>query len=359
MEHYGRVDLACSIFACLIQRLAELRGYLPSFQNDDLYYYGDDLTRYVWWSAVFVILNDTILPPTKKRSERSKNLVNVLTTLCICILGLFIVWDTFIIAYLVHVACRSIDGTLVFTGNRYPVLTFHDEASFALLALIAVTSALCGSAFIIRQVAYAPAKRGMRQVELVSAIGLLLPAVTICWWHYSNLLPRVSPDLADADFAASRPQQLTGLVLGGLAAAYAAYRVSRAAAANRRDITTMLTMPLRASLAATLLLIAASIVYWVQVMRFSLQSWYGSWFMDLMSLFQYPDTYFVLAISVLSVKAARLQLKGQLPLQMEIVPTEPRTFWVGFASFILIIAVGIPAFAVAGFLFWLGPWYRW
>jgi hypothetical protein len=191
-------------------------------------------------------------------------------------------------------------------------------------------------------------------------MALLGSATAYNFWFYRVAFPALSPDLAGAGLRSSWFEQLGGAILAAVAVAYASYRMARAAAVHSsaepvvvESTTTIASMP-----TIGFLLIGAA-VFFFQIIRDSLASPYFSTWESLASLFIYPDTYFMLANSVLSLQLGWLNWKGRAITAIPVLPLQRSRFATAVVTLGALVVVAIPTLAAFGFAFWMGPWYRW
>jgi hypothetical protein len=83
------------------------------------------------------------------------------------------------------------------------------------------------------------------------------------------------------------------------------------------------------------------------------------WKKTLLELLAYPDTAFVAALAVCSIKLGYLRLKGIAPAPLILVPLSPWKFLAALLLLLSLTAVAIPTLAAFSFSFWLSGWSGW
>jgi hypothetical protein len=115
-----------------------------------------------------------------------------------------------------------------------------------------------------------------------------------------------------------------------------------------------------ASMPTILFLLIGVAVYSFQMISDFTSSWgLSSPWEGLAYLLVYPDAYFMLAISVLSLQLGWLSRKGRARTTISVLPLQRSRFAIAVVTLTALVAVAIPTLAAFGFACWLGPWYRW
>jgi len=360
LESTCRLLLAALLLTCLMVQVLIVRGYVSLPENDDIYFYGDLFTTYVWWLALGIALSDMVSRARRPPMSRPRPLINILVWIGAVALGFYIIWDHATVTFLVHAACRGVDATLVHTGNRYPLWTEQDEIRFLALVGAAAAAVLVAATLLVVTLSRPTRRRWLHRTAIAAAVALLGGAAAYCHWYYRTAFPAISPDLAVGGFCSTWFQQLGGAVLAAVAVVYASYRATRAAAVNTPSTSVIVeSQTISDSLPTILLLLIGAIIFFVLNIRATLSDTWAGPLESLAYLLVYPDTYFMLAISLLSLKLGWLRWKRRVPAPIRILPLESLRFATALLTFTAFAAVAIPTFAALGFAFWLGPWYRW
>ncbi len=112
-----------------------------------------------------------------------------------------------------------------------------------------------------------------------------------------------------------------------------------------------------ASMPTIVFLLVAVAIYSFQMIR-EFTSGLSSTWEELAYLLAYPDAYFMLAISVLSIQLGWLNWKGRVTTNISVFPIQWGRFATALVTLTALVAVAIPTFGAFGFAYWLGPWYR-
>ena len=359
LESTCRMLLSALLFTCLASQILISRGYVELPEEVDLHFYGDVFTKHVWWLALGIALTDLVSRTRRSTAPRPRRLIDALVWIAAIYLGLKVVWDPLAVWFLVHLACRGVDATLVHTGNRYPIWTEGDETRFLAIAVAASLIVLLAALLLATTLPRQTNRPRLFKTAIAAAMALLGMAAAYNVWFYRVAFPAVSPDLASVGLCSSWFEQLGGAILAAVAVAYASYRMARAAAMRCSAEPVVVESTTIASMPTIVFLLFGVAVYGFQMIWDFAFSGLSSPWEGLAYLLVYPDAYFMLAISVLSLQLGWLSWKGRGTTDISVLPLQRGRFATALVTLTALVAVAIPTVAAFGFAFWLGPWYRW
>lgn len=357
VEVAGRSALATILLASLTIRLLVVRGLVVLPENENgFFYFGDVMTTHVWWLALGIAIAELLQSLKPRREMRPRRIVSTFTTLAAVALGAYVLRDLLAVTFLVHLACHGVDVSQPGVYQRYLWLTQVEEVVLTSSAAFAFASVPLAAICLGRGIQQQPGRR--RRLQFSIGALLLLGAAVYTVWFFWRVMPAISPDLAEAGGSGTWFELLGGGVLAGMAVYYAACRISRVQGSARHTFSEKPQTDV-GMLFSILVLFIAAVVYFVQYTR----SMSDSTFMDLADVIAYsltfPDTYFMFAITVLSVQLAWVAWRRGNASTLTVHAIDGRRFAAAIVAFSALTIVAIPTFIAAGFGLWLGPWYRW
>jgi hypothetical protein len=355
-----RLAAAALLTIGLAWQMLNARGFM-TLPESSLYFYSDLLTVHGWWLLLIILLIEaTGRAKSPMSAGPPRRVLNALAWIGMSLFGAYVIINTALITYLVHVACRGVDATNQYTGNRYPIWFVSQESTFAGLGLTAVVAVIL-AAFLLCSGIRSQANRGwQRYMRILPGLMLLAAAGAYCSWYYRVALPTVSPDLGATEFGSTWFEQIGGVALGLMLITAGATRTARTAARGSQSPSRQIHLPAAAeSLAVLVFLASATGLIVVQSIRGCFDSAYGTASEMLPYLLVYPDTTLTAAILILALHQMWLRRKGGSPAPLHLVPLEGKRLASAWLALAAILSIGIPTLAAFSFSFWLGPWYRW
>lgn len=363
LEAALRLLLAALIAGCMTIQLLTMRRFFELSEGEPIFY-GDVVTRYLWWFGILAALTDALIRAKRSSTERRRLGIDRVLWLGILIVAAYVVIDLSFISFLVYTATRSIDASHLLVCSRYPIVTAGDEW-LLLSSGLGAAIAIVGVAALNFRAMKTRGPGGLCQPRLIAMTLLALTAAGgYAFWFYAVARNYYAPDFEGVGFGASWWHHMGGVILAAACVTYWIYRGWHAVddrSAPPALAQASIELPLAAeSLLALTLIAVAAVIHIVQEARyyygngFTQNAWEGvAWL-----LFQ-PSAYFMAALLVRGLQLIRLRWHGGAPSPLILVPI---TLWEFVASWLLlaaILAVAVPTFAAFSFSFWLGPWYRW
>ena len=357
-----RCALSATIVGCMTIQLLNMRQFL-TFPEDDMFFYGDVVTQYLWWLTILIALADASRRVIGDEPRPRRWLISGVIWFGLLGLATYIVTDLAFIGYLVHLACRGVDAAQPLEYQRYPVMTLAAEWSLVLTTAGAATAVVTAAVLILRQFA----KHGLSSLrcprKLVTLAFLLATSGTVCFWYYASSRHWLSPDWEGIGFGSSWWQQRGGIAMAAVLVTYAIYRCWHASAtsATPDNSRVLLALPLAGEQFFALFILAATAALYTgqNIWAALAESFFSAPLDGLLYLAITPSTCFIVAMLVLSLQLIRLRWKGRAPAPLVVVPLRSNDFILAWLALAAIVIVAIPTFAAFGFAYWLGPWYRW
>ena len=363
LEAALRLLLAAIIAGCMTIQLLTMRRFFELPEGKPIFY-GDVVTRYLWWFGILAALTDALDRADPKPSQRRRIVLDGVLLFGLLCLATCVLIDLSGITFMVYIATSEVDGGHGLSYSRYPIMSAGDEWLLLCTGLSSVV-AIVGVAVFYFRAMNACGPRGVCRPRLIAAIALALAvAGSYVFWFYATARNYYAPDLENVGFGASWWHHVGGVALAATWVTCSIYRGWHAAGERSTSSAShhnSIDLPLAAENLPGLALISlAAIIHlgqnaWHNYGKLLTQSeWEG-----VALLLTQPVTYFMAALLVRSVQLMRLRWKGGAPAPLVLVPITLREFVTAWLLLAGIIAVAIPTFAAFSFSFWLGPWYRW
>jgi hypothetical protein len=323
----------------------------------------DVVTDYLLWLLLLLVLRACVYQARPVKAPVSGGFfIAAPIWIGLVLFAAYALIHTSLIMYLVHLACRGIDATLEFTGNRYPLWNERQEAIFALRAAVAVLAWLIGTILATQSLANRRARTNFwRIASAIVGVSLIAAAGGFVWWFGAYAYSQVSPDLAGTGVASNWYQRLGAGVILAVLAGVGAARVAQIKQKHQPGVPARaIALPLAAESWLVVVLLLAEFGY---LMIQAVASFIGPNSMlgwdDLPYLLTNPDLILMTALLIASWRLAALRRKRMLPQPLALRPMSGPRFFTAFVMLLMSLAVGIPTLAIFSFSFWLGPWYRW
>jgi hypothetical protein len=354
--------MAAAIFLAILMALQySLNRQLLILPEKSDIYGGDILQSYTLWLLQFIALGDALSRAAARASRSGRHLWTTLGGLALLFFGAYVVIDKSFIVYLTHRGMRNIDAAQTFTGDRYPQWMPADQIWLTVTSCAAVAAIIIAGALFIRVFS-----SSIHLISTASAIiiGLCLTSFAVAFdgWFYRMAFPAISPDYRGVGIGSNWSERLGGGILVGLVAVVGAVRIARKAAAKREvQKAEPIDLPLAGESLPVLALLSASSVYFVvrTIREFTNVAVPLGWKKTLLELVAYPDTTFVAALAICSIRLGYLRLKGLAPAPLVLVPLSPWRFLAALLLLLALAAAAIPTLAAFSFSFWLSGWSGW
>lgn len=357
LESQLRLSAAVALIACLVMRLLIARKWVD-LPDSTIYFLGDPLTDFLWWSLIVAVLVDVLVRARSKTARRGHVVVNILTWIVGLSLATYIAVDQAFISYLTHVACWGIDGAHVRSEFRYPITTRTDEYLLLASAAAALGAVVGGGAIAFSALPRLLRGKSVSVWRVGACLALLGGASWYVAWYRYWALPYYSPDLSSVSTDANWFQLAGAALLVAATVTFAAYRMWHAAFAPSRVLAAV-NMPVDCNSWLILwLVVVASLVFVAELIYAAVTSTYGHPIEEIVFCLTMPQTYFILAIGTIGIRLLWLRRHGPRPAPLAIVPLRagPLMFtWLVLVLLLTILACVISAFSLS---YWLGPWYR-
>jgi hypothetical protein len=359
-----RVCLAAIIAACVVISLFYSNGMLRMDNDQKSALLFKVLFPITSISLTAVLCNSLTRwrPSAWDRTERPRK--RLIFWLLAAILGLLVVVQGGLLAFLVHEAVAGIEAAIPARFQRPGVYPNLREEGFRPFWMAATAVATLGLASIILIGAIRPSNSKWSWITAIAIAGLLLMIpVVFCRWYYFSEFHRLSPELAGAGLEADWVQWLVGGTLAVALVTAIAYQLARSNHVEviSADLSHQIDSAALHESVPLLFIIAIHAVYVVALQIMQVAS-LASWFvprnvMFFLSFLWYPTSLLVLAQAIAGLQLCWIRFEHRNQVTRWVLPgLSHRQFVRQLVLLSLLLAVAIPTFSAFGFIAWLGPW---
>ena len=361
-----RVFLAIALAVCLILEILLTQGFIKLPESGDFLppLYNWFPPEFVEYACVVVVLSaclDQFLGGQPRKPLRRWKFVAVWSSGVV--LGLIVLTQSLIIHFLVYVALNGVEASQAAVFQRpgtYPNFQAEGHSLFW-VSLAAVVCVAIASGLWIASISNIKSNRLARVLMRATALLLLCFPVCFAYWYFTEGLPTIAPDFAEAGLQGRWWHWCEAAVLLFILIPAGAYRIASEPAScfEVKNVSLCGKPFLHGLLPPSIIIATAGLCYIIALVIGSLE--YDETLSGLLdSLADYitnVNIYLPLAMFLLSLNLVWKQLRSdETTRSLRLSVIEPERYMWACLTLIFLAVVGTPTIAAFCFCYWLGPW---
>ena len=360
-----RRGIAVALSGLLLFELLLNRQIIPAVEREEMpQLYGELWPALLLLVVVFVALRLT----TGAQHPRVPTFVTrrvfpVVIAMGVLGCGFYVVVDRLLVTNLVHIAIDNVEKSHPISLQRPDAFPNHRAEGFQTFWRAGYITCLVFCALGILLLTTVLKSRWVLIAAWTVFLACLIRGADYCWWFVTQEFPRLNPDMAVQGSAAIRSDVIAGalLVLGlGMVCGY-----QLACLRSKQGSLPIENLQVSGMLAIGAGAIGVGTGYeWLAGLSASLSSsWWGwlstsQWVHTLGTIVQlllYPELMIPLAVCLAACGVVWNYFKP--PSQMTEIPIFDAWHLAGYSlATVAWLLVAVPALAILGFCYWLGPW---
>jgi hypothetical protein len=361
-----RILLASIIGVCIVSRILISRKAIHLPEHTDLYL-NQIFPDQVLWISVIVVLIDCVRrwqPVELKHSLFDTNEIALILGACFALL---ILPDRQFITYLVNVAMQGIECAAPLVHQRPGIYPNHQIEHYRTFWLsFSAIIVLLFAAIALSWIHNAALTKKPLLMATCLFVCLVCVAAVFCYWFYASEYYRVAPDFESVGFASNWLDWLCSAVLVAIAVSAGAYRLALRPDSHQNQQLKVCKsnndVALHESPLSLIMLFSAAVAFFFEVARSSMNqpAILGKVTIaeKILSFLQSPESYLVIAITILSLQLCWIRWKGRNEIvAWNLIAIDRSRFNWNWLALALLAIVAVPTISIYCFTFWMGPWY--